>query len=140
MIIKEDGQMSKRILFSVFAVALSWSTVIVFAQVQATKADYNWLNGKWEGAPPGGGTMQMDLNVDKGNQVKGSGHIVQPGSKRQTTRQIEGTVNGDKVELEFFAANNVIKYVLTFVDGTLQGTGNSPNQKGPVETIFKKVN
>ena len=132
--------MSKRILFSVFAAALAWGTAIVFAQEQAPKADYNWLNGKWEGAPPGGGTMQMELKMDKGNQVKGSGHIVQPGSKRQTTRQIEGTVNGNKVDLEFFGANGTVKYVLTFGDGALHGTGNGPNQPGPVETTFKKIN
>ena len=83
---KEDIKMSKRILFFVFAAAIFWSTAIVFAQEQAPKADYNWLNGKWEGGPPGGGTMQMEVKVDKGNQVKGSGHILQSGSKRQNTR------------------------------------------------------
>ena len=128
---------------------VEWFCVVLFlmgfasltiSQDQARKPDYNWLNGKWEGAPPGGGTMQMELKVDKGNQVKGSGHIVQPGSKRQTTRQIEGTVNGDKVDLEFFGANGTVKYLLTFVDGALQGTGNGPNQPAPVETTFKKLN
>jgi len=71
--------MSKRILSVGFAAALFCSTAIVLAQEQAPKADYNWLNGKWEGTPPLGGTMQMELQVDKGNQVKGSGHVVQPG-------------------------------------------------------------
>src|SRR5262249_26973569 len=33
--LKEDRQMSKRIRFSVFAVALFWSTVIAFANEQA---------------------------------------------------------------------------------------------------------
>src|SRR5262245_17285090 len=33
--LKEDIQMSKRILFSVFAAAIFWSTVIVLAQEQA---------------------------------------------------------------------------------------------------------
>jgi hypothetical protein len=37
--------------------------------------------------------MQMELKVDKGNQVKGSGHIVQRGSKGQNSRQIEGTLD-----------------------------------------------
>jgi hypothetical protein len=35
MIIKEDRQMNKRFLLSIFAVALSWSTAVVFAQEQA---------------------------------------------------------------------------------------------------------
>src|SRR5262245_23383624 len=35
MIIEEDIQMTKRILFSVFAAALFWSTAVVFAQEQA---------------------------------------------------------------------------------------------------------
>jgi hypothetical protein len=130
--------MSKRIFSVGFAVALFWSTTIV-AQEQP-KADYNWLNGTWEGAPPGGGTMQMELKVDKGNEVKGSGHIVQRGSKRQNSRQIEGTVNGNKVDLDFFGANGTVKYVLTFADGALKGTGSGPNQPGPVETTFKKIN
>jgi hypothetical protein len=131
--------MSKRILSVGLAVALFWSSAIVLAQEQAPK-DYNWLNGMWEGAAPGGGTMQMELKVDNGNQVKGSGHIVQRGSRQQATRQIEGTVNGNKVEFEFFGANRPVKYVLTFVDGELRGTGENPNQKGPVETTFKKIN
>jgi hypothetical protein len=131
--------MSKRIFSVGFAVALFWSAAIILAQEQTPK-DYSWLNGTWEGAPPGGGTMQMDLKVDKGNEVKGSGHIVQRGNKRQNSRQIEGTVNGDKVELDFFGANGTVKYVLTFVDGALKGTGSGPNQPGPVETTFKKVN
>jgi hypothetical protein len=102
--------MSKRILSVGFAVALFWCTAIVLAQEQASK-DYNWLNGTWEGAPPGGGTMQMELKVDKGNQVKGSGHIVQRGNKRQNSRQIEGTVNGNKVELDYSGADGNVKNV-----------------------------
>ena len=134
--------MSKRMFYIGLAVALFWSIAIALAQEQTPKADYSWLNGKWEGAPPLGGTMQMELTVDKGNHVKGSGHIVQRGSRLnpQATRQIEGTVNGNKVEFEFFGANGTVKYVLTFVDGELRGTGENPNQKGPVETTFKKVN
>jgi hypothetical protein len=132
--------MSKRILSLGFVLALFWSSATVLAQEQASKGDYSWLNGTWEGAPPGGGTMQMELKVDKGNQVKGSGHIVQRGSKRQNSRQIEGTVNGNKVDLDFFGANGTVKYLLTFVDGELRGTGSGPNQPGPVETTFKRVN
>ena len=59
--------------------------------------------------------MRMELQVVNGNQVKGSGFIDQPGGKRNT-RQIEGTVDGDKVEFSYFAVRETINYVLTFVD------------------------
>ena len=79
--------------------------------------------------------MQMELKVDNGNQVKGSGHIVQRGSKWQNSRQIEGTVSGNKVELDYSGTNGNVKYLLTFVEGDLRGTGS-----GPKQTTFKKVN
>jgi hypothetical protein len=54
--------------------------------------------------------MQMELQVANGNHVKGSGNIVQSGSKRRTTRQIEATVNGNRVEFEYFGVNGTAKY------------------------------
>ena len=82
--------------------------------------------------------MRMELQVVSGNQVKGSGFIVQVKGRRNT-RPIEGTVDGDKVELSYFGVRETIKYVLTFVDGTLTGTGTNPSQPAPAETIFRKL-
>jgi hypothetical protein len=81
--------------------------------------------------------MRMELQVVNGNQVKGSGFIVQP--RNRNTRPIEGTVDGEKVELSYFGVKETIKYVLNFVDGTLTGTGSNPNQPAPVETTFRKL-
>jgi hypothetical protein len=112
---------------------------VAISRAQGPNPDYSWLNGTWEGTPPLGGQMRMELQVVSGNQVKGSGFIVQT-KGRTNTRPIEGTVDGDKVELSYFGVNDVtIKYVLTFVDGALKGTGTHPNQPAPVETIFKKL-
>jgi len=121
--------MTKTILLSVLAAVIFGTTAILFAQEQATKADYNWLNGKWEGTPPLGGNMQKELRVDKGNQFKGSGHIVHGGSRHQATRQIEGTVNGDKVELEFFGHYGTVKYVFDICRRRASGDRNCCNPK-----------
>lgn len=112
---------------------------VAIAQGQTPSPDYSWLNGKWEGNPPLGGQVQMELQVVKGNLVKGSGRIVQSGARRQNTRQIEGTIDGNKVELSYFGERVTVKYDLTFVDGALIGTGTNPDQPAPVKTTFKKI-
>ena len=82
----------------------------------------------------------MDIQVVNGNQVKGSGYIVQPGTRTRNTRPIEGVVNGNKVELSYFGVRETINYIFTFVDGTLTGTGTNPNLPAPVATTFRKIN
>jgi hypothetical protein len=123
------------ILSSVFFVIALASVAI--SQDQAPKADYTWLNGEWEGMPPSGGQLRMALQVTNGNQVKGSGRIVQGGNRNPPSREIEGTVNGDKVELTWFG-NETVKYLFTYVDGALTGTGTLSGET-PVETTFKKL-
>jgi hypothetical protein len=111
---------------------------VAIAPGQGLNQNYGWLNGTWEGRPPLGGTMRMELQVVNGNQVKGSGFIDQPGRKR-VNRPVEGTVDGDKVEISFFGGRDTAKFVLTFVDGALTGTGINSGQAAPVETTFRKL-
>lgn len=81
----------------------------------------------------------MDMRVTNGNQVKGTGFIVQTGIRSKNTRQVEGIVDRDKVELTYFGVNETIKYDLKFVDDKLVGTGTNPGLPKPVETIFVKL-
>ena len=117
---------------------MSFFQSVALSQGQAPHPDYSWLNGTWEGKPPGGGLMRMEVQVVSGNQVKGSGFLDQVGGKKNT-RAIEGLVDGNKVELSYFGVRETIKYSLTFVDGTLTGTGTNPGQPAPVETTFRKL-
>lgn len=130
------SRLSVGLLCSLFIVTAVAS--VALSQDQAPKTDYTWLNGKWEGMPPAGGQLQIELQVTNGNQVKGSGRIVRGGGKNPASRSIEGTVNGDKVELTWFG-NETVKYLLTYVDGALTGTGTRPGETA-VETTFKKLN
>lgn len=81
----------------------------------------------------------VELQVVNGNKVERSGHLVQRGKKREIDRPVEGTVNGKKVELTSQEGREIIKYVLTFADGNLIGTGNRGNDSTPVETTFRKL-
>ncbi|HEY1373320.1 MAG TPA: hypothetical protein VGH50_12685 [Candidatus Binatia bacterium] len=129
-------QYYRRWLFTLTATI--FFVTIVLAQEKGT-SDYGWLNGKWEGTPPQGGKVQMDMRVTNGNQVKGTGFIVQTGIRSKNTRQVEGIVDRDKVELTYFGVNETIKYDLKFVDDKLVGTGTNPGLPKPVETIFVKL-
>ncbi len=81
----------------------------------------------------------MELRVVNGNKVEGSGHVVQHGKKRETDRPVEGIVNGNKVELTSQGGAEITKYVLTFADGNLTGTGSRGGDSTPVETTFRKL-
>ena len=109
------------------------------AQEQPPNADYSWLNGRWEGTLFDGGRGIINLKVVNGNQVEGYERLALGGSVNHfaTNTQLAGTVDGNKVELRRGGGPTGMRYLLTFVDGTLAGYVRRKGDK--VETKFKKM-
>lgn len=112
-----------------------------FAHAQEQpQADYSWLNGRWEGTLFDGGRGIISLKVVNGNQVEGYERMTLGGSVGHfaNNTQLSGTVDGNNVELRRGGGPTGMRYILTFVDGTLTGYVRS-NRRGQVETTFKKM-
>jgi hypothetical protein len=109
------------------------------SQEEPPKDDYSWLNGRWEGTLFDGGQGIINLKVVDGNQVEGYERLALGGSVGHFAKntQLAGTVYGNKVELRRGGGPTGMRYILTFVDGTL--TGYIRSRKGEVETTFKKM-
>jgi len=115
------------------ALFLSFSVVsAVVAAEQPGNPAYIWLNGKWTGPAPGGGTLEMELRVVNDNQITGSARIA--GGRKGYSPSVSGSVNNDKVQLELYnpSSGNNVKFDLSSVEGILKGT-----RKGE-EVTFKK--
>ena len=111
------------------------SALPAMAQDKPGNPAYDWLNGKWSGQAPGGGHLELDLQVVNDNQVTGQSRIPRPGVKREPVRSVTGTVEGDKVHLELYQGKTgaTQKWNFSHKDGTLVAT-----RKGE-EVIFKKL-
>ena len=119
----------------VFIVALIVATTTA-AQEQPGNPTYQWLNGKWEGPVPGGGTMELDLRVVDDNQITGSGQVRIIRDKGRGYRpRVVGSVVGDQVTLDLQNPNsgNNVKLDLVRTDGALKGT-----RKGE-EVVYRKA-
>src|SRR5215813_861669 len=111
------------------------------AQERPSKADYSWLNGRWDGRLFDGDRGIINLKVVNGNQVEGHTHMFISGGRRHFSGdpQLFGTVDGNKVELVLRRSGRPteMRYILTFVDGAL--TGYIMRGADKVETTFKKM-
>lgn len=69
------------------------------------------LEGKWEGAPPKGGILELTLEVD-GKQITGKGRI----RGAQGKPSVSGTVDGGSVEFEtyFHGTHATVKYACSW--------------------------
>jgi hypothetical protein len=74
---------------------------------------YDWLNGKWYGRAPGGGELELQLRVLNGNEITGHSRIPRAGAKRDVTKSISGSVDGDKVRLELYRGEVLDRYLTT---------------------------
>ncbi len=96
--------------------------------------DYNWLNGKWFGVRGGSGwTTELDLRVVDGDKVIGTNIQTGPDG-RQWFGDINGKVEGDKVNLEVYllSSGNTHTYTLLRKSNVLDGrstTGNALLEK-----------
>lgn len=103
------------------------------AQEKPGNPSYDWLNGNWSGTAPLGGELQLDLRVVDDNKVVGHSRIPMGGSKRPAAGNINGTVNGDQVNLEISYPRNTQNWRFRRKDETLTAT-----LKGE-EYVFKKL-
>jgi hypothetical protein len=94
---------------------------------------YDWLNGKWFGPAPGGGELELKLRVLNGDEITGESRIPRPGSKRDITKNVSGSVDGDKVHLELYRGEKTQRWTFSHKEGILWAT-----RKGE-EMIFKKL-
>jgi hypothetical protein len=131
-----EGQKMKTRSMIVVLVILLVGSSFAHAQEQP-QADYSWLNGRWEGTLFDGGRGIINLKVVNGNQVEGYERMALRGSISDANNTpLAGTVDGNKVELRRGGPTGM-RYILTFVDGTL--TGYVRSNRGKVETTFKKM-
>src|SRR5574341_1048313 len=68
------------------------------------------LKGKWEGTPPLGGRLELEIDV-KGSEIEGTG-LIRLARGRALHPIVSGTVNGTNVyfETHFPGTNDTAKY------------------------------
>jgi hypothetical protein len=105
---------------------------IVYAQ-DSQKTDYGWLNGKWSGRPPAGGSLEMTLRVE-GDQIRGTGVIPGPARGRGLP-DVSGRIEGDNITIStyFPKTQTTVTYHCTAAEGDLHC-----KTKNGYETVFKK--
>lgn len=57
------------------------------------------LSGKWEGRPPLGGRLEMDMTVSPSGKIEGKG-LVREGGLKATRSYVSGEVEGQKVFIQ----------------------------------------
>jgi hypothetical protein len=117
----------------VIVVALIMLLTTVISAQELQKTDYRWLNGKWSGQPPLGGTLEMTLRIE-GNQISGNGLIRAP-KRGQAHPDITGRVEGETITISthFPKGQATTTYRCTAVEGDLHCKTTSG-----YETVFKK--
>lgn len=117
--------------------SLLCSSAVLMSSVSAAEqpgdSTHSWLNGRWTGPAPGGGSLEMDIRVVNQNQIKGTARIA--GGRRGYNPSVSGTVNGDRIQLELYnpGSGNNVKFDLTRVNGELKGA-----RKGEEVTFTKQ--
>lgn len=114
------------------------SAYLIISAAMLSAQDYSWLNGKWYGDALMGGQIELELQVAAGNKVKGKSQLRVPG-RRSPSNEVEGNVDGNKVELTWGPSRNTTKISLTYIDGELVGDGTNENTPQPVKTTYKKL-
>lgn len=115
-----------------FFVAFSLSACTT---VQPGNPAHSWLNGKWRGETGIGATVEANLRVENGNQVKGYSTYTRPDGRAYDST-ISGFVREDKVELDVYypSSGRTRKYRLMRQDrkvlyGSIDWTGGIRLQK-----------
>jgi len=112
---------------------ITWQSAYAQEAEKAGDPEHHWLNGKWSGPAPLGGELQLELQVVNDNKVTGKSRIPMGGSKRSPSGSIQGTVDGDRVNLEISYPKSTQNWRFLRKDQTLAAT-----RKGE-EVVFKKV-
>ena len=93
------------------------------------------LSGKWEGKPPLGGTLEINMTVSPSGKIEGKG-LVRGGGTKATRSYVSGEVKGQKVfiQTDFPVTQDKVRYRCVWKErDTLECTT-------PIgfETTFKK--
>lgn len=105
---------------------------------QRSDISSDWLNGKWEGRPPAGGELKMDIHVEKDNAIKGTGLIPGKGRGDAAHPQVTGTIRGKVIHLETFFPSSFPQGKVVY---NCKPAGQELQCRTPAgyETTFKKM-
>jgi hypothetical protein len=108
---------------------------VIYPAASTSQDISHWLNGKWEGTPPRGGTLQMALEVVD-DKIKGSG-IIRGGGHKAAHPSVSGALKGNRVTFEtvFPKAQGTVRYSCVPEGKTLL----TCSTRQGYETTFKKV-
>ena len=69
------------------------------------------LSGKWEGTPPLGGRLEIDMNVSPSGIIKGKG-LIRGGGLKAAHPYVSGEVKGQDVfmQTDFPKGQDIVKY------------------------------
>jgi hypothetical protein len=106
----------------------------------ASAEEYNpsELAGKWEGTPPLGGKLIIDIEVSPSGEIKGKGRIPTPVGTRAAAPNVEGKVAGRKVDIDywFLRGGTTVRFVCDWVEKSVL---NCITRNKKHETEFKRL-
>lgn len=108
----------------------------------ASAEEYNpsELTGKWEGTPPLGGQLTIDIEVSPSGQIKGRGRIpvVTPGGMSTIPLNVRGKVEDRKVNIVYWYSGNgaTVRFVCSWVE---KNALNCITRNKKHETEFKRL-
>lgn len=107
----------------------------------ASAQEYNAaeLAGKWEGTPPLGGKLTIDIEVSPSGDIKGRGRIpiVTPAGMRAAAPNVEGKVTGRKVNIDYWLPQGpTVRFVCDWVEKNVL---NCITRNKKHETEFKRL-
>jgi hypothetical protein len=92
----------------------------IFGLPVALAEEYNpsELAGKWEGTPPLGGKLTIDIEVSPNGEIKGRGRIPEKGSRVFSVPNVEGKVEGRKVNIDYWFPKDsaTVRFVCDWVE------------------------
>lgn len=110
-------------LYCAFLFLMSGLAVVGCVTQRPGHPDFLWLNGRWEGPNPTGGTLRVNLDVINENEVQGLARLPVPtGYTVAPSAHIYGTVERDgRVDLWIRWSNLVHWRLSRSADGALEG-------------------